>query len=162
MSRETADLDSFLAPTSREQRSLVLYSGPQTQYLVSSSHLAIPSKAGQMAKRRNSRSVLPIRKLGSPPSKPVEDRVRGPRKLDDNRSTRAGSSAADGAFERSRAVAAKKSKVGVTYVLNESIDDALLKRDERHTWSRNGLVPRSKLRLTKRQQKAVQTPSYMR
>jgi hypothetical protein len=67
-------------------------------------------------------------------------------------------------------VATKKSKVGVTYVLNESIDDALLKRDERHTWSRNGLVPRSKLklklklklRLTKRQQKAVQTPSYMR
>lgn len=117
-----------------------------------------------MARKRNDRSEPPGRTVGSALSKPVKDRVRGLQKLDDNRRSRAGSSATDGAFERRSAVATKKAKVGVTYVLNESIDDALNKQDERHTWSRNGLVPRSKLklRLTKQQQKVVQTPSYLR
>ncbi len=117
-----------------------------------------------MATKRNSCSEPSIRTVVSASPKPVEDRLRGLQKLDDNRSGRAGSSATDGAFERRRAVATKKLKVGVTYVLNESTDDALLKCGERHKWSRNGLVPRNKLKLklTKQQHKALQTPSYMR
>ncbi len=117
-----------------------------------------------MATKRNLSGAPSGRTIGSAPPKPVEGRVRGLPKLDDNLHESAGSSATDGAFERSKAVATRKLKVGVTYVLNETIDDALLKRGERHTWSRNGLVPRSKLKLklTKKQHKAVQTPSYLR
>ena len=57
-----------------------------------------------------------------------------------------------------------KPKVGVTYVQNETTDEALRKGTERHVWSRNGLLPRDKLKLklTKLQHKAVQTPSYLR
>ena len=97
---------------------------------------------------RQSRSGAPSgRTIGSISSKPVEGRSRDLQKQDDNRSRRFGSSATDGAFERRSAVHAKKLEVGVTYVLNETTEEALAKRGERHTWSRNGLLPRNKLKL---------------
>lgn len=60
--------------------------------------------------------------------------------------------------------AKRKPKVGVTYILNETTEEALAKRTERHEWLGNGLVPRGrlKLKLTKQQHKALQTPSYLR
>jgi hypothetical protein len=117
-----------------------------------------------MATKRNHSGAPSGRAIGSPSSKPVEGRRRDLPKLDDNRSRRFGSPATDGAFERRRAVRAKKLEVGITYVLNETTEDALAKRGERHAWSRNGLLPRNKLKLklTRKQHKMLQTPSYMR
>jgi hypothetical protein len=117
-----------------------------------------------MATKRTHSGAPSGRTIGSRSSKSVEGRRRDLPKLDDNRSRRFGSSATDGAFERRSAVHTKKLEVGVTYVLNETTDDALAKRGERYTWSRNGLLPRNKLKLklTKKQHKTLQTPSYMR
>lgn len=117
-----------------------------------------------MATKRNHSGASSGRAIGSGSSKPVEGRRRDLPKLDDNRSTRFGSSATDGTFERRSTVHAKKLEVGVTYVLNETTEDALAKLGERHVWSRNGLLPRNKLKLklTKKQHKTLQTPSYMR
>ncbi len=117
-----------------------------------------------MATKRNHSGAPSGRAIGSGLSKPVEGRSRDWPKLDDNRSRCFGSSATDGAFERRSTVRPKKLEVGVTYVLNETTEDALAKRGERHAWSRNGLLPRNKLKLklTKKQNKTLQTPSYMR
>lgn len=118
-----------------------------------------------MARKRKSGSEPPEAPLVSASPKPVEGRTRGLHKLDDNRNARSASSATGGSFERRSAVSTqRKPKVGVTYVLNETTDEALRKGAERHVWSRNGLVPRGKLKLklTKQQNKALQTPSYLR
>jgi hypothetical protein len=58
----------------------------------------------------------------------------------------------------------RKLKVGLEIVLNESTDEVLARRSERGEWSTNGLKPRGslKLRLSKEQRKALQTPAYMR
>ena len=60
----------------------------------------------------------------------------------------------------------RKPKGGLTYVANEKVDDVLGNCAERHPWPRNDLVPRErlklKLKLTKRQHKILQTPSYLR
>ena len=118
-----------------------------------------------MARLRKSGSERREAPLGFASSKPVDGRPRGLHKPDDNRNQRSASSATGGSFERRIVVSSKgKPKVGVTYVLNETTDEALRKGTERHVWSRNGLVPRDKLKLklTKLQHKALQTPSYLR
>lgn len=120
-----------------------------------------------MARKQKSGSRHSKRRLLSTSSKSVDDRARGRAALDDNRGVRFDSSATGEALERRGDVATeRKLKVGLTFVLGETTKDVLAKRVKRHTWSRNGLLPRSevrrKLKLTEEQRKKIQTPSYLR
>jgi hypothetical protein len=109
-----------------------------------------------------------VRSLVSPSSIAVEGRAeprRGRKQSDDNRSGRFDSSAAGRVLTWGTVVSTKhKLKVGLEIVLNESTDEVLARRSDRGKWSTNGLKPRGslKLKLTKEQRKALQTPAYMR
>lgn len=117
-----------------------------------------------MATKQKDGGDLPLRRLLSPPSKPVGGHTPGRTTPEDNRGHRLASSATGAALKRRSKLAKPKLKVGLTFVLGQTTDDVLAKSAEGHKWSRNGLVPRGKLKLklTKRQHKAVQTPSYLR
>lgn len=93
------------------------------------------------------------------------ERARDRKQPDDNRGAHLNSSAAGQVFDRRTSVSTKrKLKVGLEIVLNETTDEVLARRSERAKWSTNGLRPRGslKLKLSKEQRKALQTPAYMR